>query len=460
MITYQDYEKEAGESDKRKADMLARIISDHQQSEACKIAKAADLYDRQKNVTINEFVQKLFTSAGVPVQNFVASNNKLASNFFRRLNKQRCTYSMGNGLTFAQPKTKENLGIDADKKLSDAAYKALIHGVSFVFWNKDHLHVFPLTEFAPLWDEETGALRAGVRYWQIDSTKPVIAMLYEEDGYTTYKSNGAAAAGFELKEPKRAYLQTVSQAAVDAHPSVIGEANYGVLPIVPMWGSELHQSTLVGMRAHIDAFDIVQSFFTNDMQDCASIYWIVENFGGMNDGDLTKLRDRLLLQHMVVADTQSGGKITPYTQEIPYQARSAYMELIRGRIYEDFGAFDDNRIPAGNKTATEINAAYQPMDENADDFEYQVIECVQQILRVARLPEDTPTFKRNRISNQYEQVQMIMLEAPYLDDETLLALLPNLTPDQAEQVMARRAETEQSRVTREDEQMVDTGGAE
>lgn len=460
MITYQDYEKEAGESDKRKADMLSRIISEHQRSDACKIAKAADLYDRQKNVTINEFVQKLFTSAGVPVQNFVASNNKLASNFFRRLNTQRCTYSMGNGLTFAKPSTKEALGLDADKKLSDAAYKALIHGVSFVFWNKDHLHVFPLTEFAPLWDEETGALRAGVRYWQIDRSKPVIAMLYEEDGYTTYKSNGAAASGFEIREPKRAYIRMVRQAAVDEHPSVVGEANYGVLPIVPMWGSRLHQSTLVGMREAIDSYDIIRSGFANDMQDCASIYWLIENYGGLGQQELDALRDRLLLQHMAAVDTQSGGRITPYTQEIPYQARSAYLDMIRAGIYEDFGAFDDNRVSAGNKTATEINAAYQPMDENADDFEYQVIECVQQILRVAGLPEDTPTFKRNRICNQYEQTQMVMLEAPYLDDETLLSKLPNFTPDEVEQVMERRAETEQSRVAREDVQADDTGGAE
>ena len=36
--------------------------------------------------------------------------------------------------------------------------RVLIHGVSFLFWNVDRLHVFPLTEFAPLWDESTGAL--------------------------------------------------------------------------------------------------------------------------------------------------------------------------------------------------------------------------------------------------------------------------------------------------------------
>lgn len=446
MLTYQDFEKEPD-----RLVLIERIISEHQKSDEYRIAKDADEYDRQKNVTINEFIQKMFTASGIPVQNFVASNNKLTSNLFRRLNKQRCTYSLGNGLTFAQEKTKEKLGLDADKKLSDAAYKALIHGVSFVFWNLDHMHVFPLTEFAPLWDEETGALRAGVRYWRIDKSKPVTAILYEEDGLTKYRSRIAGMDGFEEVEPKRGYIRKVSMAAADDHPSVIGEENYGVLPIVPMWGSDLHQSTLVGIRQSIDSYDIIRSGFANDMQDCAQIYWLLENYGGMDDEDLTRLRDRLLLQHMAVVDTQAGGKITPYTQEVPYQARGAYLDRIRAGLYEDFGGLDVSSIAAGNKTATEINAAYQPLDENADDFEYQIIECVQQILRVAGLPEDTPSFKRNRISNQYEQVQMVMLEAEYLDDETLLGKLPNITPDEVEKIMERRTQTEQSRFVRADE---------
>ena len=38
----------------------------------------------------------------------------------------------------------------------------------------------------PLYDEENGALRAGIRYWQVDETKPLRLTLYEEDGFTEY----------------------------------------------------------------------------------------------------------------------------------------------------------------------------------------------------------------------------------------------------------------------------------
>ena len=94
------------------------------------------------------------------------------------------------------------------------------------------------------------------------------------------------------------------------------------------------------------------------------------------------------------------------------------------------------RLSAGARTATEIQAAYQPLDEQADDFEYQVIECVQQLLGLLGI-EDTPYFTRNRIANQLEQVRTVMEEAPVLDRQTLLEKLPNLTPEEAQTVLRR-----------------------
>lgn len=443
MLTYQDFEQEP---DKRK--FVARLIAEHESSEMVKTARIADEYDAQRNVTINEYVQKIYSAAGIPVQNYIASNNKISSNFFRRLNTQRCTYSLGNGVTFADDASKARLGSKFDTQLKNAGYLALKHGVSFVFLNVTQVHVFPLTEFAPLWDEETGTLRAGVRYWRIDAQKPAHAVLYEEDGYTRYRADGSGMGILEEIEPKRAYRLRLRQTPADEMPEVVGAENYSGLPIVPLWGSSLHQSTLIGLRQSIDSFDLIRSGFANDLQDCAQIYWLLENFGGMDDKDLTQFRDRLLFQHVAVADTQNGGKVQGYTQEIPYQARTAYLQQIRAGIYEDYGGLDVTSINAGSKTATEINAAYQPLDENADDFEYQVIECVQQILALIGV-EDMPVFKRNRISNQLEQVQMVMLEAPYLDDETLLSKLPNITSDEIGEILRRKDAEDQERFNEE-----------
>ena len=449
MLTYQDFEK-ARASGGVPA-FIGKLITEHTASSMVQTARTADEYDHQRNVTIREYAAIRYTAKGERYTDFTKQPSRIASNFFNILNTRRNTYSLGNGVTFTQEGVKEKLGMDFDSVLSRAGYLALIHGVSFVFWNFDRAHVFPLTEFAPLWDETTGALRAGVRYWRLDKDKPIQAVLYEEDGFTRY--SGKTAQKLEAQTEKRAYKQRERRAPADVRSEVVGEENYGALPIVPLWGSRLRQSTLVGNRQAIDSYDLVYSGFADDLRDCAQIYWLIENYGGMSAEDIQQFIDRMTLTHAASADTQNGGKITPYTQEVPYQSRAAYLNMMRTSIYEAFGVMDAASIAAGNKTATEINAAYQAMDDKADDYEYQIAECVRQILALQGI-DDYPQFKRNRISNQYEQVQMVMLEAEYLDEETVLNKLPNITPDEVEGIMQRKGEQERSRFVR------DTGGEE
>lgn len=444
MLTYQEYMEAVGKG--QLLSYLRKAINQHRDSEEYRIAVLADEYDAQRNTTINEAMRRIYKANGVSVTDFTASNNRIASNFFKRLNTQRCTYSLGNGLTFDEDGVKERLGDKFDTDLFNLARKALIHGVAFGFWNVDRLHVFPLTEFVPLWDEDDGTLRAGIRYWCLDwNKKPVTAVLYEEDGYTKYRSkNGRNGLDLMEVEPKRRYKQTVRHTDA-AGDEIVGEENYGSLPIVPLYGSSYKQSTLIGLRAAIDSYDLIQSGFANDLQDCAQVYWMIGNALGMDDSDVQQFMDRLRLNHVAVADTDNSS-VTPYTQDIPFNAREAYLNRIAVSIYRDFGAFNPEDVAAGNITATQINAAYQPMDEEADAFEYQVIEFVQQVLRLIGI-EAMPQFKRNRISNQSEQVTMVMQEAQYLDDETVLSLLPNITPDMIPEIMARKETQDAERWT-------------
>lgn len=445
MYTYQDFKKE-----KSVIEGVQNAIIQHTNSDDYKIAKEADEYDHQRNVTILNYIQTIFNAYGTPIEDFTASNNKICSNFFHRLNTQRCTYLLGNGVSFTERKreqkmedgstitideTKETLGNRFDTDLKNLAYFALIHKVSFGFWNIDRLHIFPFTEFAPLWDEENGSLRAGVRFWRIDKYKPVTAVLYEEDGYTKYRSkDNGGSLELEEVEPKQAYKIQVARSEADGEV-IIGEDNYSSLPIVPLWGSRLKQSTLIGMKCKIDSYDLIRSGFANDLSDCSQIYWILENCHGMSDAELARFRDRLKIQHIAVADTDNSA-VHPYTQEIPYIARKEYLAEIKAGIYEDFGALDVHTIAAG-ATNDHIDAAYQPMDEESDDFEYQICEFIQQTLALIGI-EDTPVFKRNRLSNESERTQMVLSAADYLDEETVLQKLPFIAVDEVANIMMKK----------------------
>ncbi len=462
MLTYQDFI-----SANDRIAFIVKAINEHRASDEYKIAVAADLYDKQQNVTINNTVKKIYNSAGIAIADPTASNNRIASNFLHRLLTQRVTYSLGNGVTFNDNKrtdvddgmsvtidqTKEKLGDDFDTELYQVAYEGEKAGKSYALLNYDSmsgytLHLFKLAEFKPLPDEYDGTLRAGIRFWSLDwNKKPVTAVLYEEDGYTTYRTRPNSK-GLDLVEyePKRSYKQIVESTPA-AGEVIIGEENYAGLPIVPFYGKN-KQSALVGMQAAIDSYDLIQSGFANDLTDCAQIYWLIGDAVGMDDEDLAKFRDRLIYQHIGVADL-TNSSVTPYTQEIPYNARDAYLARIEKSIYRDFGAFKVEDIAAGNVTATQIQAAYQAMDEEADDFEYRCIEFIRRVLALIGI-QDMPSFKRNRISNQLEQVQMVMQEAQYLDDETILNKLPNITPDEIQNILAKRDVQDAQRWTEEE----------
>lgn len=443
MLTFQDFEK-AGD----RAQFVLSAIETYKRSELYQTALEADEYDAQRNTTISKVVPKIFNVAGQKIEDITASNNRIASNFFRRLVTQRCTFSLGAGVSFVDPyeaaegevdETKERLGKHFDSTVYDAGYNAIKHGVSYLFWDFDRVYDFAATEMVPLVDEHDGSLRAAVRFWQLDRSKPLNAVLYEQDGFTSYRSGDK---GLEVTEEKRGYILTYTYTDADGTVD-IKEENYSRLPIVRCYGSSLKQSALVGMKAAIDAYDIVKSGFANDLTDVAQIYWIVENYGGMNDDDLRKFLDRLKLNHIANADTQAGGRVTPYTQEIPHAARQALLKELRDGIYEDFGALDVHTVSAG-ATNDHIDAAYQPMEENAADFEHWMSDAIVQLLELQGI-DDTPQFRHIRVSNQKEQVEMLVQEAAWLDQKTILRKLPNLSADEAGAVIANLEEEDMER---------------
>ena len=304
MKTYQDYEKAKAEG--RVIDFITKAINDYKSSEEYLTALEADEYEAERNTTIMRFVKYLYNATGQKVPDFTAGNNRIASNFFHRLTTQRVAYSLGNGISFAsatkdivgadgvvKDKTKEALGKDFDTILYDAGDYARIHGCSYIFWNVDRAYCFKMTEFVPLYDEYDGTLKAGFRFWSLDwENRPVTVVIYDIDGYETYKTKeGSKGLDLMLFEEKKGYKKTVAYSEADQY-EVIGYSNYSELPIVPFWGSKHKQSDLVGMKSKIDAYDLVKSGFVNDIEECAEIYWIIENAMGENDETLMKFRDR------------------------------------------------------------------------------------------------------------------------------------------------------------------------
>lgn len=441
MKTYQDLQEvREKNNEKELMSFLINAINDHKSSEMYKIAVEADLYMRKRNSFITNLTHMVENAYG---EKIVSSDDglKCVSAFFPMFVIKQNQYLLGNGVTFEKKDTKKKLGgDDFDIKTQFLGEYSLSSALSFGFYDRDHIEKFRLTEFVPLWDEENGRLRAGIRFWQIDPQKPLRIVLYEVDGITEY----IQCKGEEMTElkPKTPYRQKVYSTKKDGVIAISDGGNYPAFPIVPFWGNPEHQSELIGIKSQIDIYDIIKSGFAADEQEAATIYWTISNAGGMDNKDLKEFVQNLRIIHAV--NTNENTNIQSHTTEVPYQSREVYLNRLENDMYRDFMALDIRGITAGNNTATAIRAAYEAINSKTDRYEYCVIEFIKGILEVAGI-EDVPSFKRSMLINETEVTNMVLAAANYLDDRTILEHLPFLSIDEIKTIMERRTEEEMGR---------------
>lgn len=463
--TYQDLIA-LGDNEAARMGFILAAIEEHKSSFAYKTASLAEQYYRGLNPKIMHYQKVLYDLRGKAHADAWSANHKIASNFFNFAVTQENQYLLGNGAMFGKDDTKQRLSggdkkmhsnrYEFDSQLQKAGKEALIGGVSFGFWNYDHLDVFSLTEFVPLYDEMDGALKAGIRWWQVAEDKPLRATLYEIDGYTDY----VAMHGTEIKPVgggKRPYIIKRKGDAKDiADKTEVFEGdNYPTFPIVPLYGSDKKQSELVGRQGTLDAFDLLNSNLVNNVDEGNYIYWAITNCGGMDDEDDQKFIERMKTVHVahVDGDGSGGAKVEAHTVETPFQASDTAISTIKTRLYEDFQCLNVADLSSAAKTATEIRAAYQPLDSKADMYEYCVIDFVQKILAIAGI-EDEVSFKRSKIINQSEEINMILSAAEYLDDATVTEQLCFILGlgEQADEIIKRKRNEETERFAPESEE--------
>lgn len=447
MYTYQDLIAIPEDDAKRRMDFVKSVINQHKTTEAYKMAVIGCEYNAKRNTGIMNYQKTLRRLDGREVLDRWSPNHKTTRNFFAYFTTQQNQYLLGNGVTWNEGKTAEVLGDDFDTQLQRAGKMALVQGESFGFFNLDHLEVFGLTEFAPLYDEENGALRAGVRFWQVDAQKPLRATFYEEDGYTNYIWNerpeeAKGEDNGKILTEKTAYILKVRTSEVDGDEIYDGE-NYPAFPIVPLWANEEKQSELVGIQEQIDAYDLIKNGFLNDL-DTAQIYWILKGAGGMDDTDLVKFLDRIHSTKMASLDDDQEAE--PVTVQIPYDAREKLLDRIERDLYKDYMALNVDEIKGGAVTATQIEAAYEPLNSKADMYEYQVIKFIKGILEVAGI-EDDPSFTRSRLVNVNESISSVLQAGEYLDEQYMTEKILNILGDgdKAEEILGKMESDELER---------------
>lgn len=366
--------------------------------------------------------------------------NRIPSNLFSHFVIQQNQYLLANGVVLEDAEMKSRLGIGFDKTLQRMGERAIIHGVTWGFWNHDHVEAINacadgMTGFVALVDESTQEPMVGIQFWQVATNKPMYVRLFELDGVTVYRSTKDS---LEITEPKRAYVQTSRRDALGV-VSVTGQ-NYKRLPIVPLYANDDKRSELtVAIKNKIDLYDTILSDFGDNLERTNDIYWVLNNYGGSTKEIAAMIR---MMEELKVVRNQSDGmqssSAEPKTFEVPYQARQTALDLLRRELYSDFMALDMNELTGGSLTNVAIQAAMTNLNLKCDRYEWQVFDFVQQVLELAGIETESIRFVRQTIANKSEIMDDIYKAASDLDIRTRLKLNPYIMQEEIDNIVANR----------------------
>lgn len=407
--TWQDL-IQVGDNEQNRIDFIKAVINEHMSSPVYRTAVVAQDYYDGINTTISNYNKYIRDVYGRNIPDIWSPNHKIACHYYGYLINQLALFMLGNGVSFSDPRTKERLGKNFDTVMVGILIDALNGGVAYGFANMDKVEAFSAVEFAPLYDEETGHLRSGVRFWRLDDRKPLRCTLYEEDGYTEYIE--PVGEKMTILNPKRAYIEKVSESAATGEISVDG-MNYPTFPIVPLYNTN-KKSELAGNREAHDALDMMLSGLINNVDSGEVVYWILKNSGGFDQVSMNQFLQTLKTSH--VASIDSEDDVTAHSPSVNFEASKEAIDQLRRQIFDNHMGLDVKEIAAGAVTATQIRAAYEPLNSKADLLELKVTEFINGILSVLGI-DDEPTYTRSYIINQNEAVQTIVQAGTELPSE-------------------------------------------
>lgn len=446
MITKYDLE----ENRDKLSQFVMNAIFEHKLTTEYRIAEKAREYYLKHNPDIDAVNRVIYDMKGLAHMDDVRPNHKLKNGYYPDIINGSVSHLLANGVLFSNEDTKTAVGNKFDSTLRKILKDAKNSGVSYGFYDnsKKELIHFPYREIVPILDDYTGELVAAIRWYQIDTEKPLTAILYEIDGYTEFVKEVTEKGDGQLQQvsEKKSYNSVVYKTAAEG---VIGEQgqNYGKLPIIPLYNIE-KQSEIVGNLEIIIAIDLVNSQLINNVSESDLVYWVLKNYGGMGNDDAQKFVTQLIKSHVINVDDD--GSAEPHQINVPVDANAEASARLKRMLYDNMSGVDTETLKAGNLTATAIKTAYSKLRQQSADLEFEIIDFVEKYLELLGI-EDTMHLTYFELTNATEDIQNILSAAQYLSQKavtrkiaTLLGIideLPQIEEETAAENMTMTAPT-------------------
>ena len=434
LLTYSDLQAATSEQDR--IEFITQAIREHRNSVDFKTAEKAMAYYNGENPDIAAFEKYVYDLKGVAHRDLISANSKIRNGYYPLIIDEAVSHLLANGVGFEHEKYKEKLGTDFDDRMKEIYREALICGVSYGFFDGENVIRIPYLHFVPVLDDYTGKLRAGIYWTQIDPKKPLTVYFYEQDGFTIYVQQYGEE--MQIAEEKQKYIVDYLENEVEKQ-YYIEDNSSSYLPIYPLYNLT-GKSNIIGSLEILIALDLMASQLVNNVSQAELVYWVLKNYGGMDDVADANFIINLVKSHIIHVDDD--GDATPHQITVPFEANDAAYARLKALLFENLRGVNHEVMDAGNLTATAINSAYSRLRNFSGLIESNVFEFIRGILRIAGIDDDeTFTFEYNETINTTEAIQNVIASAPWLGDTATtekLALLNGLG-DKIDQIMAEKS---------------------
>ncbi|WP_303834704.1 phage portal protein [Ruminococcus flavefaciens] len=436
MLTYSDFVK-CGDDESKIITFIEQAINDFKNSKNYKIADRAMKYYKGENPDIAAIEKIIYDMKGIAHQDLVSPNNKIRNGYYPLIIDEAVSHLLANGVSFSTPSKKEKLGADFDDVTKHIYCEALNCGCSYGFFNGEKTIKLPYLQTIQIVDDYSGALRVCIFFSQIAIDKPLMVTLYEKDGFTEYvKENNE---GMKVKTPKQPYSYKVLSNIAEGDYYQWTEEQISDLPIIPMYAPK-KQSMIIGSLEILIALDLMASQLVNNVSQAELIYWVLKNYGGMDDIADASFIINLIKSHVIHVDDE--GSAEPHQLQVPFEANNAAFARLKSMLFENMRGVNHEVMDAGNLTATAINSAYSRLRNFSGLAESDVFEYIRGIMELANIDSnETFTVEYNETINATEGINNAIASAQWLGDEatTEKLVMLNGLGDKLEEIQKQRA---------------------
>lgn len=442
--------------------IIQTLITDDIQSDSKAFMYVSDNYYANKNDVLKlDF--RAYMANGVPKVNENRSNQRLPHNFLKLLINQAVNYISGNSISYKHEDVKfqeylDNIFMfDFDDNnvmwLKEARKKG--KGYLHVYYDKAgtlNYAIIPTEQIIPIYkDEFKKELQEVIRYYAINGVedgKQIVRKKVEwwnekEVKYYVEDSEG----NFNLTNETAHWNYSI-----DTAPDYVEGFGWNKVPFVQMFNNDEETGDLQDIKGFVDAYDIIQSEFINQITDVREILIKVLGYSGSSADEILQA----FRGTGIVKIDDATGNIDVLKTEIPVEARQAALKNLKDNIFMIGQGVDPNPEKIGtNITGIALKMLYGALDLKCSvsirkmhkalyEFVWFIVEDYNRTHNASINYRDIKfTFNKNMIMNEAEIIESLQKSKGLISDETIVENHPYVSDPSMEEERMKEQEAKQ-----------------